>query len=346
MKTVKALAIIVMLLILQTGCAHKRKVVPEKKVTPVVVVKLQPQPARNTQIFNGVIRARDQVEIVSKVEGTIEKMYVEIGSDVKKGDLLAKIDATVYQAQYESAKATYDLAKLSFARQENLYKESVISQQDYDTAQAQLTQAGSMYKLAEKSYNDCFIKAPFAGTVAFRAYKEGNYLKSGTKLFTLVNFAVVEVPFGVTERYAVKIKKGKSAKVTLASLPGRVFNGSVSSLGLMADDTTGTFPVEVVVKNENKILRPGMVAEVELGIDYLGKAKVIDLATIISRSDNKGVYVLDEQAMTVSYKPIEIGFEFGEKAMVLSGLNYGELIVVKGHKNITEGEKVATANAL
>lgn len=339
MKKVLVLILVTGLLI--TGCGKKDKIAV-KELTPVVVEKLEPKPARNLQNYSGIVNAYKNIDLITEVEGVVKKVKVEVGDYVNKGQVLAQVEDIVYLANYERAKSAYDLAKASHERQTALFKETVISQQQFETSAANLKQAYANYLVNKKSLDDCTLRSPIAGTVAVKNFQDGQYAKRGVTAFTIINYDRVKIPFGVTEKDVSKITKGKPAKITIDALPGKSFPGVVTSVGMLADEQTGTYPVEIEVNNANHLLKAGMVANVEVGLDYYPKAKVVTLDTIVTQGETKGIFYLAKNNI-VRFKPITVNFEF-DKFAKIDGLEYGTYIIIKGQKNIVDGEKVVTTN--
>ncbi len=338
----KNLMILGIILVLLSGCGAKKDKA-ESTLNTVIIQKLKPQQAVNRQQFSGIIQPVNTATVVNQSSGVIEKILVEVGDDVQQGQLLAQIDGDVSKATYASAEIAFKNAQLAFERQSVLYKEGVISKQQYENAQAQLKQTESNYALAKKNYDNCNITSPIKGSVAERFQDAGSFSGKDKELFTIVDYDTVNIPIGVTEREIVKIKKGDAVQITIDVLPGMVFTGRIHSVGVMADSHTGSYPVVVRANNSRHYFKPGMVARAGVVLENINRARVVDMDTLISRGEERGVFTVDDQAVA-HYIPVEVAFEFGSKAALVNGPDFGQMIVVRGHKMIVDGEKVVTAS--
>jgi RND family efflux transporter MFP subunit len=338
----KYILVVLLIGLVLTGCGKKEEAA-KPVLKPVVTEKLTPQKAINTQSFSGIIDAFQNIEVPMQSPGVVKKVYVDIGARISKGQLLAQIDDTTYRANYERADAAYRLAKLSKERQEALFKEGVISQQQMDTIEAGYKEAYAAYLVAKKQLNDCAIRSPIYGTVAVKNIDEGEMPDTKIPAFVVINDTKMEIPLAVTEKYVVKIKKGARATITVDALPEKKFIGYVLAVGMLADSATGAFPVKISVPNPTGLLKAGMVAKVELIVDYTPNGKVVALDSVVSKEEQKGLMLLDEKNMVARFRPIEVLYEFGDKALI-TGIDFGKSVIVVGQKNIVDGEKVATTN--
>ena len=278
------LILTILALVLIPGCSKKKIAPPE--LTKVIVSTLQPQIAINTQEYPGLLSAANKMNVNAETGGILEKTYVELGDTVVKGQRLGLMDTTIDESRYMQAKAGYDLAKVSYERQTALYKENVISKQQYDTALAQYRQAEGAYKQTKKMYSDCILTAPLNGTVAFCHYDVGDNVPPNKPVFVIVNHKTIHMTAGVPDSDIAKIKKGKTVKVTVDSLPGKVFSGTVIGAGVMADEQSGAYPVKIAIPNPAGVIKPGMFGRAKIALDYYAKAPVVQLDTIVLKGDS------------------------------------------------------------
>jgi RND family efflux transporter MFP subunit len=264
-----------------------------------------------------------------------------VGDEVKQGDLLAELDGESRrivlrkrQAQLQKAEARFKKVQRDSEKAEELFKNRVISDSAYDDAllsgemsEADLALARAEVMAAEKQLRDTKIRAPFAGRVAAREAEIGSIVAPAQTLFTFVSISKVKVALNISEFDAAKISKGSRAAVFIDSLPENVFPGAVQTIGLKADDSTRTFPVEIVISNSEGNILPGMVARV----------------TVISQ-ESRRVVVVPRKAVTTAGGKSVVSFLKGgkieQKNVVTSPLFNDRVVVEKG---LREGEELVVA---
>jgi len=235
----------------------------------------------------GVVEPVDTVQIKSKASGPIIKLPVDIGSDVKPGDLLAQIDPRDVQNQFNqtmaddvSSAASMQNAKLTKARNDTLLKRRVITAAGYDSATvnyatvvSNLMTARANLDIARQNLEDATIRAPAAGTVISRPVAMGTMITSstgaggaGTTLMTMADLSRVRMRVTVDEVEMRDVRVGEPATVTVDAFPNRTFHGTVEKIEPQAvvDQGVTFFPVLVSITNTDKALMPGMNGEVTI----------------------------------------------------------------------------------
>ncbi len=227
--------------------------------------------------YSSSIEAADQMAVTPNVSGKVSAINVNIGQKVEKGEVLFVLDSTDLELQVKQAaanvvpaQAAYDDAAANYARLQELFKAGAISQVDLDggktkvdTTQAQMEGAKAALELAQKKVTDCVVKAPMSGEVAFKNITVGDMASPQAAAITLINAQNVKVHINVTETYISKVKIGTKADINIQAI-GAVAQGTVVSIAPASDPKTGMFPVEILVKNTDGKLKPGMMADVKL----------------------------------------------------------------------------------
>ncbi len=238
----------------------------------------------------GAVEPINVIEIKSKASGLIIKMPVEIGSQVKAGDLLVQVDTRDVKNGYEqaaadsrSAQASLDVAIAQKKRSDELYKTRIITTQEYETAQLGLTQAqGALVRanasldLAKQRLEDATVVAPLSGTIIAKPVAAGQVITSatgafggGTTLLQMADLTKVRVRTLVNETDIGNVRAQQSARVTVDAYPERPFQGTVEKIEPQAVvvQSVTMFPVIVSLDNSEGFLRPGMNGEVSLLVD-------------------------------------------------------------------------------
>lgn len=215
-----------------------------------------------------------EVVISSKVNGRIIKLNVDEGSNITSSEILAEVEKQDYQASLDNAQAKFNLAKKELARNEEMYQTHSISADQLDTAKNNYEVAEAALTLAQNQFSYTTITSPITGTILSKAVELGELVVLGSPIVTLANLDEVKLYLYVGETVVGKLKLGEEVKVTVDSLPGKVFIGRVSYISdkeeftpkpiqTQEERTTYVYKVKVIIPNPNHDLKPGMPADGE-----------------------------------------------------------------------------------
>lgn len=276
----------------------------------------------------------------------------------------AKINYDTSKSDYENNKALYEAGALSKQMLENIKnkyelaeiqysnaKENLqllkekIAQESIQSAQAQLNQAEAGKEILEaqkelllQQIEDSVVKAPISGIVASENVEIGQMVSQQTPAYTIVDMDKVVVETNVTERIINKIAAGQEVVVTIKALGNKEFKGIVDALSPATANMNIGYPVKIVIDNQNHEIKPGMFAEVKFITQRKENAVLVPLEAVISNGDAEYVFVL--QGDRVEKREIKTGFKDGTNYEVISGLQDGEQIIIKGQHFIVDGEQV------
>lgn len=224
------------------------------------------------------------------------------------------------------------------AREQLALLESGARREDVAAAQAAVQQAEAAQNVAEKRVADATLRAPISGQVARRAVDPGEMAGAGVPVFTIVNIDTVRVRVGVPESDISLLRVGQAASVTAPALGDRAFNGTVETIGAVAESTSRTYPVRILVKNPQRLLRAGMIAEARVRTNSVVKAVTIPGEAVVRDAQGATlVYVYFPQQGRVFARRVQVGSVYEREVEVTSGLSGGEQIVVGGQQNLREG---------
>ena len=342
-----ALAPLVAIILLTAACGHRSEPPSAAAATRSVAVA----PVASTALADGVhavglLTPKDEARLAFKVGGVIESMRVEEGTRVRAGQLLAvlkqaEIGAAVEQARQASAKAERDLK-----RGQALYADGVAAEeqlQDLTTA-ARVAAAG----LASAEFNASYarITAPANGVV-LRKFAEANELVQAGQPVLIVGGDgrgwVVRV--GLADKDAVRVHVGDAARVSFDAWPGLGFDGRVSNLASSADPATGTFTVEIAVREAGVSFVQGLVAKVVVVPRAARVSRVLPVQALIeANGDEASVFVLRPGHDSVQRVAIRIGRLAEGQVEVLGGLAPDALVVIDGGAFLEDGERVRIAS--
>ncbi|HUN67102.1 MAG TPA: efflux RND transporter periplasmic adaptor subunit [Bacteroidota bacterium] len=289
--------------------------------------------------YTGDILPIQQASIYSKVSGNLEKIYVDIGTQVKEGELLALIDTTELVQQLQQTSATYENNRLAYERNKELIGQNLIARQDLDNAEAAMKVARAAYETARTRLGYAYITAPFSGIITKRYLDQGaNVTSDNTLLYTLMDMNSMKMIIPIQEKDLPRVTKGKKAIISVDAYPGKTFDGVVTRLSQAVDLTSRTMDVQIDIPNPGALLKPGMYANVQLIVAEL--ANGLTLPTISILKDEQGLCVYTVQGNVAHRITVVPGVEKNGRTQIVSGLHPGDRVVTVGQQFVKDGGTV------
>ncbi len=293
--------------------------------------------------FIDVISVLGQVKPVEKANlsflegGILKNILIKKGNKVSKGDTIAFMDNKALKAALDAAKAQYELAEITFQKQETIFKDNVNSEYQFLQSKYNRDQMKANFNLAEKRYDDTFIKAPFDGIVNNNFYDEGEFCPPGSPIFELINVSNLKVEAGIPENYLGQVKLGAEAKVLIPYID-KELKGKVSFVGASVSTSNRTIPVEIILPNPGGNIKPEIVANVYIENKSYENIITIPDEVVVRTDSGYSVFVAENE--TAVSKAVQILSRFEGKIAVSKGLNPGDELIVVGYQNLVNGEKV------
>lgn len=308
----------------------------------VALVKVEP-PKRETVLyqltFSGDVLPVQQANIFSRVSGNLDRVHVNIGDYVRDNQLLALIDTTELAQIYEQTLATYENARSTYERNQQLAGENLIAKQDLDNAATASKVAKENYDAAATRLGYARITAPFAGFITKRYLDPGaNVTSNNSTLFTLMSLEQMKVIINVLEADIPKVTVGTKVSITVDAYPAKQFEGTVTRISQAVDMATRTMATEIDIPNSGHLLKPGMFATVTLIIEQHPNA--ITVPTYALLKDDKGVFVYVTDGQTARRKPVKPGIEQNARTEILAGLTGDEQVITTGQQFTRDGGPV------
>lgn len=322
---------------MMTSCSKKEnKEVKQDETIAVNVEVAKSEDIDLTFEYTSSIEAKVKNYISSAGGSRIDKIFVDVGSHVSKGQTLVRMENTSVQ----TAQSQLDNLNIELARMKALYQSGGASKQQVDQLQVQ-------YDVAKKNLHNLKtninLVSPINGIVTQRNFDEGDVAGS-SPILQVMQISPVKLKFSINESLYSKVKLGMPVKSTVEVFGDEVFNGKISRISPTIDPSTRTFYVEAEFTNANQKLRPGMFGRAELS---LGKSKMItvsDRAVVKQNGTNdKYVYVVKPDN-TVEYRKVELGKRMESKYAVIAGLSEGEKVVISDYTKLKNGTKVKIQN--
>ena len=287
----------------------------------------------------GSLRADEAIVIRPEVAGRIERIAFDEGQSVKKGALLATLDAAETRALVASSRAQAGLDKQRLERAADLRKKGFISQQALDEAQSNHARSVAKQREDEAKLAKSEIRAPFSGVAGLRQVSEGAYVAAGTDIARLEKIDQLKLDFRVPETFLAQLKSGLAVSIAVDAFPQASFAGKIYAIEPAVDEQTRTVLARARVANPELKLRPGMFARVQLTLGVRENAVWIPEEAIVPRGQDSYVWrVVDGKAELV---PVQTGTRKVGEVEIVKGLAAGDVVVTEGTQRLAPGMQVS-----
>ncbi|HOS57770.1 MAG TPA: efflux RND transporter periplasmic adaptor subunit [Bacteroidales bacterium] len=322
-------------LILFNSCSSKKKyelqTTTANDTIAVTLSTVHLQKVDQLYEYTALIQANALNHIAPTIPGRIDKIYFEVGDEVKKGDKLVQMDAN----NLSQAKTQLDNLELSFSRIDALYQTGGVSKAEWDAQKTALEVARTSY---ENLLTNTQLLSPINGIITMRNYDSGDIF-AGNPILQVQEIKPVKILINVSENQYLQVKKGMNAKVYVDVFKDEVFNGKVNLVYPTIDPRTHTFPVEITIPNLNQRIRPGMYARVELNYGVKENVVVPDIA-IIKQQGADEHYVFIYKEGKAHYKRVNLGRRMDSNYAVLSGVEDGDQVITSSLHRLNDGMSV------
>ncbi len=332
----------------------KEKVEPEKLVN----VRVWSAEIRKVQPYlqtTGTLKPDEEVIVSTEVDGIVKKIHVEEGTNVGIGTLLAEINDTDYvqdlrrsEAALRQAEAQRANASGSFKRLHALYKEELITKQQFDDistkvalAEAELERARATLSISRERLSRTKIYSPIVASVKEKKVSVGDFVRNGMPLLQIIRTNPLKLSFTISEKDVAGLKIGQDVVFTVDAFSDQKFQGKLSLLFPNVEERTRTLQAEAIVPNVKKTLRPGYFARVQIFTQAARDAVVVPITALLYDGPTIRVFVVNGNQATE--RIIKTGNKYGEHVEVIDGLKENEQVVVVGQNNLSEGVKVNVA---
>jgi membrane fusion protein (multidrug efflux system) len=310
----------------------------EIRLPQVSVQEVRPFPLRDILILPGQTEPWEDVRVPSDTAGKVEWIGPDEGDIVKKGELIAKVDASSLKASLDQAQAAFDLADEVYKRRVELHEKKLIAKEELDRSRTERSVAQGDLKKAQVYYARGFIKAPTGGVVNHLFVDQGEFVGRGDPLADIVNVDKIKVNVDVPEMDVRFLKKGQDAIVRIDAFPEKQIPGKVDFVSFKANPATKTFHIKVIIQNPDKDIRPGMIARAAFLRRTITDALTAPLFALVDKSGERLLYVVEDGV--VQARTVTIGIIDGDRVQITNGLKAGDKLIIKGQSEVEEGMKV------
>lgn len=293
--------------------------------------------------ITGEVEALYDVTISAEESGSILRFLVEKGARVRRGQVIAKIDDAVLSASVREAGALADVAREQYARQRRLWEEEGIgSEIAYLQAQSNATAAEARVEMFQARLARTEVKAPVSGIFDEKFVEVGEMVTPGAPVARVVSVGQVKITGGVPERYALFIHRGDSARVTLDPLGDREFFGTIQFVGTSVEPRSRTFPIEIVLQNPGNLIKPRMVANVQVERERLTDVVVVPQQVVVRTESGYQVFIVAARNghPVAEARAVMLGPSFENRTVVTTGLAVGDQLITVGGRLVDDGSFV------
>ena len=367
------MALSLVLFILSCGKQDEQKTGDKSgRVTPVEAVAIERGPISLIRTFNGTLAAQAEFMVAPKVSGRVERLTVNLADTVKRGQVvaeldngeyiqavaLAKADLTVTKANLVEAKSGLEIVNREFERVKTLKKRGVASESQFDSTmadlsakqaqlevtKAQVTRAEALLETANIRLGYTKVTADWSGgddqrVVAERYVDEGHTVSANASLLLIVELDLITGIIFVTEKDYALLQTGQPARLNTDAYPGETFEGRIDRISPIFRQETRQARVELTIDNPELRLKPGMFIRAMVKMKSLDDAIIIPAVALTSRDDQTGVFVVNEEKMTVSWRPVQVGIRQDNRVQI-EGEGLTGRVVSLGHQLIDEGSAI------
>jgi RND family efflux transporter MFP subunit len=314
------------------------------KGIPVTVAKLEPSTFNHYVEVNGSVEAINAAYISPEINGQVEEIYVKEGQKVNKGQLLIKLNSLITESTIQEVKTSLDLANTVYEKQKQLWEKNIGSEIDYLTAKNNKESLESRLNTLEAQADMARITAPISGIIDEVMVKEGELAIPGMQVVQLVNLSSLYINADVSEAYLTKVNKGDIVLLEFPSYPDYSKQVPVYRTGNVVKSANRTFTVQLKIENRQGMIKPNVLAKIKIN-DYSAE-NALALPSLIIKQDMKGkyVYVVNEQSKTAQKVYVTTGMSYMDQTMITEGLESGNLVIVEGFSQVSDGTPVDIVN--
>jgi multidrug efflux system membrane fusion protein len=329
-------------LALLSACGQREATVTAPEPTPVRIAAVTAGPVVPPIVTTGTIAARDEQRLSFKVGGVLQQVTVREGDEVRRGQLLARLDQTEVAAQVAQAQQLADKAARDLARGEALHADQVIPLEQLQNLRTQAEVARAQVQAVRFNEQNAVITAPGDGVVLRRLVEERELAAPGQVVLLLGRRDSGHVVrLAVADRQVVRIRRGDPVTLRLDAWPEEDFTATVTQIGSAADAATGLFQIEAQLQATDRPLVSGMVARVRLapGNDTATLPYVPIGAVLEGDGERASVFIAD--GAVARRRAVRVAFIAGDEVAIREGLAVGDQVVTAGAPYLDDGDAIA-----
>jgi len=304
----------------------------------VSVQMVEPSTLRDQLNLAGRLEPWVEVEVSTELGGTVQEVGFDKGRNIAKGQVLARIGTDLLEASLAEAEAELVAAEANFSKTRELFDRQAVPRQELVAATSTFKQVEARVALAKLRVDRSIIESPVSGVAISREIELGEVVSPGSLLAVIHDVSRLKAATGIPEQDISHFHVGGAVKLEVDAYPGREFTGRIHFLSPAATEQNRTFPAEIDIDNRKGELRPGMIARVSLVRRVFENAVVAPRDAVLERDTGNVIFVLKDERAQI--REVEAGPSERGRIVILRGLSPGEVLIVSGHRNLVDGQRV------
>lgn len=293
------------------------------------------------RVYVGVVEEKEATAVSFTSMGTVSRILVNEGQTVSRGQLIAELDDTQARNMLAAAEAQSRQAEDALTRYSQLHEQGSMTDAQWVEIESKVEQARSQLAIAQKNLSDCRLLAPVSGIVGRKTVNAGETAMPSQAVVTILDISSVQVKFSVPEAEVASIATNTPTTIRVEAVL-RDFQGGRIEKGVKADILTHTYDARVQVDNKERVLLPGMVAEVNIKAQHSNANALPALPiTAVQQRANGSLFVWTVDHDSLAHRTaVSLGQAVGNRVEIAEGLSEGTLVVTEGYQKLSEGTKV------
>lgn len=339
-----ALAAVLAVIFFQNALFGKKEDMAAKKASyqnfavQVNGVSVKAEKLENKIFSTGTVLPNEQVEIRSEISGRVTGIHFKEGQQVKKGDLLVKINDSDLRAQLKKLKLQVKLAEDDEYRKSKLLEIKGVSQEEFDKAQNQVNSLKADLEYLQSQLVKTEIRAPFSGVVGLRYISEGGFISPTNVISSMQDLDPVKIEFSIPEKYAHILKPGSEINFNITGKSEPV-KGKVYAIAPQIDLNTRSVTVRALAPNSDRSIMPGAFVKIGLVLETYDNAFLIPAEAVVPELAGQKVYVARNGVATST--PVTTGIRTEGRVQITEGLTPSDTVIISGILQLKDGAKVA-----
>jgi membrane fusion protein (multidrug efflux system) len=311
---------------------------PEQPPVNVVVHPLVPSLIQDRINLPGVIEPWLHLNLLSKLNGTVEEVLVSEGDHIKQGDIIARIEDADYRIALEMAESSYNLARSEYKRDLSMFDKGIVSSSELESRKSRLQTTKSDVEQRKLQLTRCKILSPMDGVITKLSAKTGLLLNVADPVAEIVQIDQLKAVIGIPETDVARVSDLERIDLTIKALDNLKKEGTKHFFSPTPDSSARLYNLELKLENPTGKILPGMFVRAAIIKQRITDAMVVPLYSVISRNEHHFVFIA-EDGVAVK-KAVQLGYLEGWKVHIKEGLNTGDLVLVEGQRGVEDGQRI------
>ena len=344
MKRGKFAAILITASCMLAGCSRPSADAKVGRPVPVEAARPQLFSTSHAMAYSGTIEAAESVPLSFATVGNVARVVVAEGEAVRKGQLLAELNAESSRNAYEMALATLKQAEDGWSRLKPMFESGSLPEIKWIEMETNLQKARSAAAISKKNLDDCRLISPVDGIVGRRAIDPGMGAVPNLASITIVKIDRVFARVAVPESEIARVARGQQARLRIGALEDAEYTGRVEEVGVVADPLAHSYAVRIILDNPGRRIKPGMICSVVLADSSRSRGLVLPgRAVTVDENGSTYLFVVTADSLAVR-RQVTVGSLLNEGIEILGGLDLEELVVLSGQHKLAAGMPVRIIN--